>query len=124
MGSQHLYRSYAEVFLGRPVADQEELNAMNLKILFEATYTVLTMGYNKTLIQQCLPKTVLDLYSGVPGIVNLLQDVLSLRLTGLTQGNCVPLLNLTLNTSSIGNHFFLFIQLYSNSKKSCKPLAL
>jgi len=55
MGSQHLYRSYAEYFLGRPPASQEEMDQMNLRIQGSPTHTWITTGYDQRFIQQCVP---------------------------------------------------------------------
>lgn len=55
MGSQHLYRSYAEYFLGRPPASQDELDRMNLRIQGSPTHTWIMTGYDQRFFQQCIP---------------------------------------------------------------------
>jgi len=55
MGSQHMYRSYAEYLLGRPPRSQDELNRMNLRIQGSPTHTWITTGYDQRFIQQCIP---------------------------------------------------------------------
>ncbi len=59
MGSQHLYRSYAEYLLGRPPKSQDELENMNLRIRGSPTHTWITTGYDQRFIQQCIPAMAL-----------------------------------------------------------------
>jgi hypothetical protein len=52
MGSEHLYRAYAEYLRGISPADQPDLDAMNLRITIE-TFVITTSGYGENFGQTC-----------------------------------------------------------------------
>ena len=53
MGSPHMYRIYAEYFLGRPAEDQAELDKMNLRLKIDNPAEVVATGYNGSFLQKC-----------------------------------------------------------------------
>jgi hypothetical protein len=62
IGSEALYRGYAEVLLGRPAQSQEELDSMNLMVNLEAGTIFRSPGFtgskSRYIKQNCLPQRV------------------------------------------------------------------
>jgi hypothetical protein len=91
MGSQHLYRAYAEVLRGTSALDQADLDAMNLRIT-TAAYVINTSGYGENFGQICLPA---DISAILLALLTPLQ-----ALAYATNVNCVPSEIHSANTNS------------------------